>query len=259
VAYSLAVTPKDQLNVVTIHVPKKDGKFSTVSPEDAFFTGVFRTTAVFSIQQEFDEKYVVVPIAFAREMLEEQIAVSAIEIKVAEGFDPDRVRQELVAKSSEDRKIRTRLEQHELLYKILKSEKWAVYLILSFILLIAVFNITGSLNMLIIEKKRDIATLDCLGADLSQIRNVFLFEGTLATLGGAAAGMTLGFLICLAQQHFGLIKLGEGVGYLVDSYPVEMQFMDFITVFLLVGFIGLTGATITSKRIVPGTPGKTGN
>jgi len=169
------------------------------------------------------------------------------------------VREDLKSKSGNDKKIQTRLEQHELLYKILKSEKWAVYLILSFILLIAVFNITGSLNMLIIEKKRDIATLDCLGADLSQIRNVFLLEGTLATLGGAVAGMILGFLICLAQQQFGLIRLGEGVGYLVESYPVEMQLTDFLTVTILVGLIGLCGAAITSSRIVPGTPGKTGN
>ncbi|MFM7079862.1 MAG: ABC transporter permease [Bacteroidota bacterium] len=259
VAYSLSITPADQLNVVTIHVPRKDAKVSLISPDEAFYTGVFRTTAVFSIQQEFDEKFVVVPIQFAREMLEEELAISAIEIKVAPGFDPEQVQEDLKIHSSADRKIQTRLEQHELLYKILKSEKWAVYLILSFILLIAIFNITGSLNMLIVEKKRDIATLDCLGADLSQIRNVFLLEGTLATMGGAVAGMMLGFLICLAQQQFGLIRLGEGVGYLVESYPVEMQLSDFLTVTILVGTIGLVGAAITSSRIVPGTPGKTGN
>lgn len=259
VAYSLSITPADQLNVVTVHVPKKGTTVSLISPDDAFATGVFRTTSVFSIQQEFDEKFVILPMGFVRDILEQYTNVSAIEIKVAEGFDSFEIKEELLAKVGEQRKVLTRLEQHEFLYKILRSEKWAVYLILSFILLIAVFNIAGSLNMLIIEKKRDIATLYSLGAFQNQIRGIFLLEGLLATLGGAIIGVLLGFAICWAQQQFGLIKLGGGEGYLVESYPVDMQLLDFITVLVLVGCIGFVASFITSRKIEPSAPGKTGN
>ncbi len=196
---------------------------------------------------------------FVRDILEQPKNVSAIEIKVAEGFDSFEIKEELLAKVGEQRKVLTRLEQHEFLYKILRSEKWAVYLILSFILLIAVFNIAGSLNMLIIEKKRDIATLYSLGAFQNQIRGIFLLEGLLATLGGAIIGVLLGFAICWAQQQFGLIKLGGGEGYLVESYPVDMQLLDFITVLVLVGCIGFVASFITSRKIEPSAPGKTGN
>ncbi|MFM7824174.1 MAG: ABC transporter permease, partial [Bacteroidota bacterium] len=140
-----------------------------------------------------------------------------------------------------------------------KSEKWAVYLILSFILLIAVFNIAGSLNMLIIEKKRDIATLDSIGASLKQIKWIFMLEGALATMGGALIGMVIGFLICFAQQEFGIIKLAGGEGYLVENYPVEMQGADFLNVLILVVAIGLLAAIITSRKIAPGSPSKTVN
>jgi lipoprotein-releasing system permease protein len=257
-AYHLGVTPSYPMNMVTVHVPKKGKPVSLMMPEEAFNTGVIRPTAVFSIQQEFDDKYAIVPIDFAREVIGDEVAVSAIEIKVKEDADVDQIQSSLQTSLGPAYKVHTRIQQHEFLYKILKSEKWAVYLILSFILLIAVFNIAGSLNMLIIEKKRDISTLDSIGASLKQIKGIFMLEGALATMGGALIGMLLGFLICFAQQEFGIIKLAGGEGYLVENYPVEMQAVDFLNVLTLVVAIGLMAAFITTRKIAPGGPGKTG-
>ncbi|MFM8949850.1 MAG: FtsX-like permease family protein [Bacteroidota bacterium] len=258
-AYHLGVTPSYPMNMVTVHVPKKGKPVSLLMPEDAFNTGVIRPTAVFAIQQEFDDKYAIVPIGFAREVIGDEVAVSAIEIKVKDDASADQVQAALQKSLGPEFKVQTRIQQHEFLYKILKSEKWAVYLILSFILLIAVFNIAGSLNMLIIEKKRDIATLDSIGASLKQIKGIFMLEGALATMGGALIGMVIGFLICFAQQEFGIIKLAGGEGYLVENYPVEMQGADFLNVLILVVAIGLLAAIITSRKIAPGSPSKTGN
>ncbi|MFZ9943876.1 MAG: FtsX-like permease family protein [Bacteroidia bacterium] len=258
VAYQLGVTPANPLDLVTVHVPKKGKPVSLMNPEEAFNTGVIRPTAVFSLQQEFDDKYVIIPLPLAREIIGEDMAVSAVELRINPAEEAETIQAKLQQSLGASYQVKTRIQQHEFLYKILKSEKWAVYLILSFILLIAVFNIAGSLNMLIIEKKRDIATLDSLGANSRQIKNIFLLEGSLASVGGALVGMLLGFLICVIQQEFGIIKLAGGDGYLIEIYPVEMQSGDFLNVLLLVVGIGLLAATITTRKIIPGKPGKTG-
>jgi lipoprotein-releasing system permease protein len=258
VAYHLGVNPSNPLSIVTVHVPKKGEPVSLLNPEEAFNTGVIRPTAVFSIQQEFDDKYVILPLKLSREIIGEDVSISAVELRVSSDQEAEKIQSALQKKLGTGYFVKTRIQQHEFLFKILKSEKWAVYLILGFILLIAVFNIAGSLNMLIIEKKRDIATLDSIGANHSQIKSIFMLEGSFASIGGALVGMLLGFLICYAQQVFGFIKLAGGEGYLVETYPVEMQSGDFLNVLLLVVAIGLLAAAITARKIVPGKPGKTG-
>ena len=146
--------------------------------------------------------------------------------------------------------VKDRYRQHDFLYKILKSEKAGVYLILGFILLIATFNIFGTLTMLIIDKKKDIVTLMNLGATLPLVQQIFLIEGLLISLGGALGGMIVGTTICFLQQTFGIIKLDNSESFIVQAYPVDMQLNDFLLVFLIVFVIGFAAAWLTSRMIV---------
>lgn len=246
VAYTLSLSLTDLFNVLSVYMPKKGKPVALTNPEEAFNVMLIKPGGVFSIQQDFDSRYVLVPLDFARELMDESKNVSAIEIGLENDADENEVRDRLKLLAGDQLKVQTRIEQHELLYKILQSEKWAIYLILSFILIIAIFNITGSLTMLILEKKKDIATLNALGAGDSLIRNIFLAEGMLITLSGAIAGMLLGGMICYLQMEFGLIKLHSGDAFLVDAYPVVMKAGDFLLTAAIVTIIGLLAALYAS-------------
>jgi lipoprotein-releasing system permease protein len=145
--------------------------------------------------------------------------------------------------------VQNRFQQQETLYKIMKTEKWAVFLILTFILLVASFSIIGSLSMLIIDKKKDIGILNSMGAPEATIRRIFLLAGLLVSLSGATAGLILGWLVCFLQQTFGLIKLQTGDSFVVSAYPVQMNGLDFVSVFVTVFLIGLIAAWIPAYRI----------
>jgi len=146
--------------------------------------------------------------------------------------------------------VKNRFEQQELLYKIMQSEKWAIFLILTFILIIATFNVISSLTMLILDKKKDIAILHSMGANNRLIKRIFLLEGTMISIGGAMLGLILGGLISLLQQEFGIISLGSGGGtFVVDAYPVQIKLADFAIVFATVIFLGLIAAWYPVKQI----------
>jgi lipoprotein-releasing system permease protein len=185
-----------------------------------------------------------------RELTGEEKIISALEIKLDEGVKVDEVQSSIESIVGSNFKVKDRYRQHDFLYKVLRSEKAGVYLILGFILLIATFNIFGSLTMLIIDKKHDINTLMNMGASLPLIQQIFLIEGLMITLAGALGGMFLGFIICLIQQYFGLIRLENAEGFITDSYPVAMQIGDFIIVFAIVFVIGFIAAWFTSRIIV---------
>jgi len=240
VAINLAVG----LNFITpinIYVPKRTEKIS-FNPEKAFSLKYIFPSGIFAIQQDFDSKYIIVPIDFARDLLDYTNEVSAIEIKLDPAFNQAEIQKEIKNYLGTGYEVKNRFEQQELLYKIMKSEKWAIFLILTFILIIASFNVIGSLTMLIIEKKKDIETLRSLGTNLSVLRKIFLFEGWMISILGAILGLMTGTTICWIQQHFGLIKLKGSGSFVIDTYPVSMEFPDFIYVFLTVLFIGYLAA-----------------
>ncbi len=249
IAYSLSLSLNDPFNFLTIYVPKKGKPVSILSPEEAFNTKVIRPGGVFAIQQDFDSKYVLVPLSFARELIGQETKVSALEISLDENVDEEKVRDAIQKLVGVELKTQTRLQQHEFLYRILKTEKWAVYFILSFIIVIAIFNIIGSLTMLIIEKKKDIGILHALGAENNMVRKIFLIEGIMVTMAGAIAGLLLGGVICLVQQKFGIIKLENGESFLIDSYPVDLQLSDFGLIILIVFSIGFLASYYTSNKI----------
>ncbi|MBL0341507.1 MAG: ABC transporter permease [Bacteroidetes bacterium] len=249
IAYSLSLSLNDPFNFLTIYVPKKGKPVSILAPEDAFSTKAIRPGGIFAIQQDFDSKYVLVPMSFARELIGQESKVSAMEISIFEGTDEEESREIIQKEIGGDFKVATRLQQHEFLYRILKTEKWAVYFILTFILVIAIFNIIGSLTMLIIEKKKDIGILHALGAENIMVKKIFLLEGILVTMAGAVAGLILGGAICLAQQKFGIIKLENGESFLIDAYPVDLQLPDFGLILLIVFVIGFLASLYTSNKI----------
>jgi lipoprotein-releasing system permease protein len=251
IAYYLSLSLDNPFNVLNVYVPKKGKPVSLVNPEEAFNNRVIRPSGVFAIQQDFDSKYVLVPLRFARDIIGEPNRVSSMEIMLHPGTDAGQVAAAIQQQVGGSFKAETRLQQHAVLYRILKFEKWAVYMILTFIIIIAVFNIIGSLSILIIEKKKDIGILRSLGANTFQIRNIFISEGVLITMIGALTGMTLGALVCFLQQEFGLIKLENAASFVIDSYPVAMKATDFAGVFLTVFVIGAVASLYTSRKLIP--------
>jgi lipoprotein-releasing system permease protein len=252
IAYALGIRPNDPLHRINITMPRKgiDPANALLDPNSAFIQRTINVAGVFSIQQDFDSKYALVPIALMRELTENEEQVSALEIKVLPNTDSEELKIVLKNIVGNKFEVKDRLEQHDFLYKILKSEKAAVYLILGFILLISAFNLFGTLTILIVDKRNDIITLSNLGADLSLIKKIFLIEGLLISLSGAIAGLIIGAIICLLQQQFGFIHLENAEGFVTDAYPVAMQLTDFFFVITIVFVIGFSAAWFTSQQIV---------
>lgn len=220
-----------------IYIPKRTGSVN-LNPEDAFIDRYITPSGVFEVEQEFDSKYVFIPLEFARDLLEYSTEVSAIEILTDKSEKINQIQNEVKRIFGDDYMVRNRFELQEIFYKVMRSERLAIFIILTLILLIASFNIIGSLTMLIIEKERDIEILRSLGADNQLIRKIFIFEGWLISISGAVTGLILGFVICWLQHRYGFIKLNSE-SLIMEAYPVVMKFKDFIIVpatVLLIGY-----------------------
>lgn len=249
VSYYLGASLRDLLNPITVYLPRREDKMS-MNLDQAFKNRNIFPSAVFSIQQDFDTKYAVVPIEFARNLLDYSDEVTAVEVGILAGFDVEKIKASVVEILGDGFVVKNRFEQQELLYKIMQSEKWAIFLILTFILIIATFNVISSLTMLILDKKKDISILHSMGANNKLIKQIFLFEGIMISIGGALAGLVLGGVISWIQQEFGIIGLGNGGGtFVVDAYPVQIRALDFGIVFITVIFLGLLAAWYPVKQI----------
>lgn len=238
--WSLANTLTVNLNLVRpvkIWLPRRDAKPGIMMNKVFNIRSVF-PIGIFSIMQDDNTTgLIIVPLEFARELMENNDLLSAVEIKLSDDASIDEVQKQIQKVLGTGFVVKNRFQQHEFLYKVMKSEKWAIFLIFSFILIIASFNLTGSLTMLIIDKKKDIFTLQHLGAKKSLIRKIFLFEGWMIAFIGAVIGLFLGFVICWLQDTVGLVELPQA--FVVQYYPVEMKITDFISVFFVVLLIGL--------------------
>ena len=222
---------------LNIFVPRKNGS-ANINAENAFSKKYISPSGIYQVEKEYDSKYVYVPIEFARELLDNASGVSALEVKFTRDAEPSFVHKKISAIYGEGFLVRNRYEQQEIFYKVMKSERLAIFFILTLILVIASFNVIGSLTMLIIEKQRDIGILRSLGADNNLIRKIFIFEGWLISIIGASAGIVLGFVICWLQETFGLVRLNSE-SLMMDAYPVVMKLKDFIVVpatVLLIGY-----------------------
>jgi len=238
VAYFLSIS-LNFMEPLNLYVPER-GQTASYNPSQAFSRKYIFPSGVFSTQPEYDKQYVIVPIEFARQLLDYENEVTSVEISVAEGHQITRVEDEIQEILGNEFLVQNRNEQHEVFYKVMQSEKWYIFLILTFILIVASFNIIGSLTMLIIDKKTDILILRSLGANLKTIRRIFFLEGWLISFIGATGGLIAGLFICWLQETYGLIRLGTSGSFMVDFYPVDIQWLDILGVFgtvLLIGFV----------------------
>lgn len=248
-AYTLGLTPEDLFHHLQFYFPDK-GVTPSLNPEEAFRTNLAKSTGVFQIQQEFDNSYVLVPLKFIQELTGNELKASALEIALDEGADISQVTGQLSDIAGNRFKTLDRKQQHAFLFKIFKSEKFAIYLILGFILVLSSFGIIGSLSMLMIEKKNDMKTLLFLGADANSLRKIFFTDGLLLTSAGLVTGLIIGCLICKAQQHFELIKLGHSGDFVVDAYPVSIHAGDLLLISLIVLSVGVMLSRYIVNRMI---------
>ena len=220
-----------------IYAPRRDGQLDLTNPSDGFVVDSLITPGVvFSTRQgKYDKNYIVAPIGFARLLFEQQGMLSSLEIRLKDGSNLDNVKRQMRRVAGDKYKVLDRFEQQADTFKIMQIEKLIAYIFLTFILVVACFNIIGSLSMLIIDKKDDIATLRKLGADDRQITRIFLFEGRMIAALGAVVGILLGLLLCWLQQEFGLVGMGGSTGmFVINAYPVSVHYSDILVIFLTV-------------------------
>lgn len=226
---------------IQIVVPKRDFK-NRINMDQSINRGYVFPTGSFSVEQEIDNKYILVPIAFARRLFELDGRLSSLELKINEKADPIKLKGEVQKILGSQFVVQDRYEQHAFLYRVMRSEKWTSFLILSFILVIASFNLLGSLIMIILDKKNDIKILESMGANKQLIRRIFLFEGWMISFSGAISGLLLGIGLVWAQTRFELLKLPSTGSFALSAYPVELHFIDVLATFLIVLLIGFFAA-----------------
>ena len=248
IAYSLRIGLSfiDPLFVYTID---RKAQINMAQPEESIRRDFIYPSGIFSIEQDFDSRYIIVPIEFARDLLSYQTEVSFLEVKLDPRYPAEKVQEEISLIMGAEYQVKNRQQQNELFYRVMKSEKWAIFLILTFILIIASFNIIGSLSMLIIDKKKDIVTLRNMGSSNRLIERIFLVEGWLISVIGSVIGVTMGTLFSWIQQRFGLIKLSGNGTFVIDAYPVQIEVVDIFMIWMTVLLIGWIAARYPVKQI----------
>lgn len=240
------------LTPLTLYAPKRTGTIPLASPERSFQTEYAAPGGTFSVKQvEYDANYVLISLRQARRLFDyDSLTYSALGIKVRAGTNADAAKKPIEKVVGPGLSIQNKFEQHESFFKMMQVEKLMAFLILSFILLIAAFNIIGSMSMLIFEKKESIFTLKSMGADQRMITRIFLIEGWMISLTGIAAGLLTGSLLVLIQQHWGIIRFSGMGSYLLDAYPVKLQGSDLLAVGITVSIIGILAAWYPVTAIV---------
>ena len=235
IAYNLSINVNNIFEQINITAPNRTSKY--IKDKSDLVKTAFLPIGVFSVQSEYDNEYIICPLKNLQNILERENEVSAIEVNLLNSENMEDVKSEIQKQIGDNYIVKTRLEQHEFLYKLLNSEKLAVFLILVFILIIASFNIISSLSMMMIDKQKDIKTFWNLGSSEKQIRNIFFTKGILGVLVGSTIGLFIGVGFSLLQQHFGFIAM-EG-NFIVNAYPVELNIKDVLIVEITVIVIGL--------------------
>ena len=224
-----------------IYAPKREGQLDMANPTEGFVEDELLSPGiVFSVKQgKYDKNYILTSIFFTRQLFNQDGMLSSLELRLKPGSNFDAVKSEMQQIAGDKYDVRDRYEQQEDTFRIMKIEKLIAYIFLTFILMIACFNIIGSLSMLIIDKKDDVVTLRNLGASDQQISRIFLFEGRMISVIGAVIGIALGLLLCWLQQQYGLVRLGSSEGsFIVDAYPVSVHPWDVVLIFLTVIAVG---------------------
>ena len=249
-AYRMGISTRF-LSPIEIYYPSRTRRISLSSPESALESVKVYPSGIVSVNEEIDKELMIVPLETMRELLEYDDEVSAVEIRVVEGTTQKEVRRlqdEIGKRLGEGFKVKDRYQQNEALYKMMRYEKVATYMILIFVIIIIAFNIFGSLSMLIIEKREDIGTLRSLGAQDNLIRRIFVLEGWMISLAGLAGGLVTGIGLTLLQMHFGFIKMpGQ---FLVQAYPVILSWPDVLLTAASIAAIGYIIALLPASASV---------
>lgn len=233
---------------LSVYMPRRSTS-SGIASTQAFKKQRITPIGIFRIQQEFDSKFVVVPLDFMQKLLEfKKGEVGAVEIKLAKGADASKVQKKLQDLVGDRFVVKNRYQLNETIYRVMRTEKWAVYLVLTFIVIVAAFNMIGSISMLVIEKKTDIGVLRALGASRGLIQRIFLMEGLLQTLVSMAIGFSVALILLVGQILFGWLKIPGSGSFVVQSYPVDLQLSDFVLVAVTILVIGLAAAWLPSRR-----------
>ena len=228
-------------NYMHIYAPNSEGEIDITNPMDGFVEdSLLSPGAVFQVNQgKYDKDHIITSITFAQNLFNRQGEVSSVAVKTKAGTDISRLKTAMRKIAGDKFLIEDRYEQQAETYNIMQIEKFIAYIFLTFILLVACFNIIGSLSMLIIDKKADVATLRNLGASDKLISRIFLIEGGLISIGGAVIGVLIGLLLCLLQQQFGIVHLGSSEGeFIVNAYPVSVHYVDVAVIFITVVIVG---------------------
>jgi len=245
----LMVNTNDPFTQLQIFSPKKGITSTSLNPADDFMDLYIPVSGIFEVQQDFDN-IAIVPLKFARKLLQEDKNISSIEVNLQPGIDAEAFKVMIEEKLGGQFLVKDRIEQNKALYNILGTEKWAVYIILTFILIIAIFNIIGSLTMLVIDKLKDIAILSSLGAGKGLIKRIFLFEGMMITMAGCIFGLLVGLGFCLLQQKFGWIKMSQDNLLISNAYPIGLKWKDFLLVFVTVSIFSFMASALSSNLSV---------
>ena len=224
---------------LNIYLPKRNGKVSVINPESAFKKVNVFPAGVYGIDKSIDD-FIIVPLNFLQKNADLQNLCDAVDIKLKKGSNINTVKQKIANTIGDNYIVKDRFQQHEFIYKVLKSEKSIVFLILIFILLIASFNIIGSIAMLILDKEHDIFILKSIGILTKNVKRIYIFEGWLISQTGVLIGVVLGVIIVWLQAKYGFITIGNGSGqFIINAYPVKFKYMDLIYVYFTVSTIGL--------------------
>jgi lipoprotein-releasing system permease protein len=228
-----------------VYAPRREGQLDLTNPEEGFVEDeLYSPGVVFCMKQgKYDKNYILTSLTFARSLFQQDGMLSSLELRLKPGSDFDRVKQTMQQLAGGKYTVSDRYEQQDDTFRIMKVEKLIAYIFLTFILMIACFNIIGSLSMLIIDKRNDVVTLRNLGASDRQISRIFLFEGRMISFIGAILGIAIGLLLCLLQQQYGIVRLGTSEGsFVVNAYPVSVHPWDIVLIFmtiLAVGFLSV--------------------
>lgn len=236
-------------NNIQLFSPRKGANTNSINPMDDINVRSISPTGLLQYQQGFDN-LLITPIDFAKDLLNEYDDVSAIEIYTKDSSQVDRLQRETQQALGEDFIVKNREQQNPLLYKTVRSEKWIVFFILTVIGVIAIFNIIGSLTMLVIDKKQDMSVLKSLGANNWLIQRIFFYEGVMIAFIGGLIGIGVGLAFCVLQQQYGLIRTGDGANAIMDIYPVDIRIADYILVFVTVMLVAILVSYIASSLSV---------
>lgn len=238
------------ISPVHIYAPKRVGRVNMLRPDENFHSKGIFIAGVFAVNQtKYDDTYMLISLPLAQELFEYSgQQATALELRLSDGTSVRKVQKQIRATLGSDYVVLNRYEQQQDFYRIQSIEKWLTALLLVFILLIASFNIISSLSMLILDKRDDIRLLSTLGADEPMIRRIFLYEGWLISAVGALIGTVLGVAVCAVQQHFGVLKLGNGTNYVLSAYPVSIQVTDVLLVLIVVLALGALAAYIPTRK-----------